>query len=84
MVDKSDIFQRYLENEYEDIMRVAAQNSELIEVAPDEGETPPRVSKYLVTYKVPTWVKDGDELRLHESTQVRVEIHDRMSGPARA
>lgn len=81
MLDKRVLFQRYLANEYKDVMRVAELNRDLIEVVPDEGEVPPHVSKYLVTYRVPTWVKDGDEPRLQDSTQVRVEIIDRMTAP---
>ena len=64
---KEKMFALLLQNEYNMIMSMP--ENDLVHIEPAPGETPPHVKHYLVTYHVPTWVKDDDgEIRLQDKT----------------
>ena len=70
-------WQIYLKNEYNNTMNVADANKDLISVEPDKGENVPYVTNYLVTFKVPTWVKPGRTIKKQNSTVVRITLQDK-------
>lgn len=74
-------WQIYLKNEYDNTMKIAARNRDLISVRAEDPSSEPCVESYIVTYNVPTWVKDGAHLRIQQTTVVRVTLSSRVEPP---
>lgn len=71
MAIQSNAYKTRLKNEYEELQKLP--RNDLFKVEPAPGETPPYVSRYYVTYTVPTWVKRGGRMVKQTRTVVEIE-----------